>query len=136
MAYYNISTMLKIQHRNTRSFPFLPTHLFIVACDRYDWIFIHFLRKCGKYSFKYLKNFIQWNMIYNKVPVFVEASTEWRSRVSTEVRTRSNNNGYHGSLNPFYRIESQVYRKATRVKDKKKNRSGWWPFNKTRFDVT
>lgn len=64
------------------------------------------------------------NMIYNKVPVFVEASTEWRSRVSTEVRTRSNNNGYHGSLNPFYRIESQVYRKATRVKDKK-TRSGW-----------
>lgn len=40
--------------------------------------------------------------------------------MSTEVRTRSNNNGYHGSLNPFYRIESQVYRKATRVKDKKK----------------
>lgn len=58
--------------------------------------------------------------MYNKVPVFVEASAKGVTGVDIEVNIRSNDNGYHGSLNPFYRIESQVYRKATRVKDIKK----------------
>lgn len=74
--------------------------------------------------------------MYNKVPVFVEASAKGVTGVDIEVNIRSNDNGYHGSLNPFYGIESQVYRKATRVKDIKKSfRLVTIQQNQIRYDV-